>query len=329
VNPNSAVWWKRYAWTDPNGNGLYDRGEEGRLIQTSGGPTESLDPNIQDTYTNEAAVWFERELMANFGVRTGFLWRGQRQRYQKVNVNQPFDAFNVPVTIPDPGPDGVRGTADDGPGIPGYNLDAAHLALTPLNVTKNVPNSDDDYYTWEITGNKRFAKHWSLLSSFSYTKSNDNSGLYFGQRVRANNLILTPNDMINSDNGRYVFSTFTAKIHGTYEAPKEVRITPILRVQAGQPIGRVFVGTFNYGTANVLAEPFGTRRQDNIVIFDLRAEKVFTLAGGLKVSGFLDLFNLFNSNAEQNTSYNSGTSFLRPLNIIPPRIARIGGKITF
>jgi len=330
VNPNSAVWWKRYTWTDPNGNGLYDRGEEGRLIQTSGGPTESLDPNIQDTYTNEAAVWFERELMANFGVRTGFLWRGQRQRYQRVNVNQPFDAFNVPVTIPDPGPDGVRGTADDGPGILGYNLDAAHLALTtPLNVTKNVPNSDDDYYTWEITGNKRFAKHWSLLSSFSYTKSKDNSSLYFGQRVRANNLILTPNDMINSDNGRYVFSTFTAKIHGTYEAPKEVRITPILRVQAGQPIGRVFVGTFNYGTANILAEPFGTRRQDHIVIFDLRAEKVFTVPGGLKVSGFLDLFNLFNSNAEQNTSYNSGSSFLRPLNIIPPRIARIGGKITF
>ena len=38
----------------------------------------------------------------------------------------------------------------------------------------------------------------------------------------------------------------------------------------------------------------------------------------LKVSRFVDLFNLFNSNAEQNTSYNSGTSFLRPLNIIPP-----------
>src|SRR5260370_41690096 len=80
---------------------------------------------------------------------------------------------------------------------------------------------------------------------------------------------------------------------------------------------------------NVLAEPFGTRTQDNIAIFDLRVEKVFTLPRGVKVSGFLDLFNLFNSNAEQNTSYNSGTSFLRPLNIIPPRIARIGGEITF
>jgi hypothetical protein len=74
----------------------------------------------------------------------------------------------------------------------------------------------------------------------------------------------------------------------------------------------------------VLAEPIGTRHQDHIALFDLRAEKIFKLNRGLSVSGFLDAFNLFNANAEQNTSYNSGSSFLRPLNIIPPRIVRIG-----
>jgi hypothetical protein len=333
VNPNSAVWWKRYAWTDPNGNGIYDRGEEGRLLQTSGGPTESLDPNIKDPYTTETAVWFERELMNNFGVRTGFLWRGQRQRYQRVNVNQPFEAFNVPVAVRDPGPDGRLNTSDDGPSIQGFNLDAAHLALTtPLNVTMNVPGSKDDYYTWEVTGNKRFTNRWSLLAAFSWTKSYDNSSTYFGQRVRSvspNNLVLTPNDMINTEDGRYVFSAWTMKLHGTYEAPYQIMLTPILRVQSGQPIGRVFTNAFNYGTVTVLAEPFGTRHQDNIEIFDLRAEKKFTFAKRLKVSGILDIFNMFNSNAEQNTSYNSGTSFLRPLNIIPPRIARIGARVTF
>jgi hypothetical protein len=62
---------------------------------------------------------------------------------------------------------------------------------------------------------------------------------------------------------------------------------------------------------------------------DLRAEKVFSLSSRFKVSALLDLFNMFNTNAEQNTSYNSGSSFLRPLNIIPPRIVRIGARITF
>ena len=329
VNPNSAVWWRRYAWSDADRNGVYDPGEEGRLIQTSGGPTESLDPRIQDTYTRETAVWFEREMMNNFGLRTGFIWRGQRQRYQRVDVNQPFSAFTVPVTIADPGPDGRVGTADDGPGIQGLNLDAAHLGQAPHNVTQNVTNSDDDYYTWEVTGNKRFTNRWSLFATLSWTRSYDNANTYFGQRVRANNLVLTPNDKINTAGGRYRFSTYTMKFHGTYKAPFEMKVTPVVRVQSGQPIARVFVATFNYGTANVIAEPIGTRQQDNIVIFDMRGERTFTLSPRLKVSGIVDVFNLFNSNAEQNTSYNSGTSFLRPLNIIPPRILRIGARLTF
>jgi len=333
ANPNSSVWWKRYNWSDPNGNKIYDPGEEGTLIQSQGGPTESLDPNIRDTYTTEAAVWFEREVMTNFGVRTGFLWRGQRDRSLRQNVNQPYDAFNVPVVIRDPGPDGVLGNGDDGAPINGFNLDAAHTGLPTLNVTANVPDVDD-YYTWEATANKRFSRRWSMLATYSITKSKDNAGTYFGQRVRTNTFAFTPNDKINTEDGRYVFTAWTAKIHGTYEAPYAVKVTPILRLQAGQPIGRVFVplaaARFNYSNSvTVLAEPMGARHQDHIGLFDLRAEKIFNMPHGTRVSGFLDVFNVFNSNAEQNTSYNSGTSFLRPLNIIPPRIVRIGARFTF
>ena len=78
------------------------------------------------------------------------------------------------------------------------------------------------------------------------------------------------------------------KLHGTYEAAYGIRITPILRYQAGQPIGRVFVAStgLNYSTAvTVLAEPFGTRRQDDITLFDLRAEKVFALPRNLRRVG--------------------------------------------
>jgi hypothetical protein len=57
--------------------------------------------------------------------------------------------------------------------------------------------------------------------------------------------------------------------------------------------------------------------------------QVFPLPKGVKLSGIFDAFNLFNSNAEQNLSWSSGSSFLRPLNIIPPRIVRIGARVTF
>jgi hypothetical protein len=39
---------------------------------------------------------------------------------------------------------------------------------------------------------------------------------------------------------------------------------------------------------------------------------------------FLDVFNVLNANPEQNAIWSSGTSFLRPVTIVPPRIARAG-----
>ncbi|MBI2187795.1 MAG: TonB-dependent receptor [Acidobacteria bacterium] len=130
LTPNSGdggLWNRRFAWTDPNRNGVYDVGEEGRLISNAGGrASTALDPNLEDQYLHEVAAWYERELVANVGVRGGVIWRGTRQPYgtgnSSVNLNRPYDGFNVPVMIPDPGPDGRIGTGDDGAPIPGFNL---------------------------------------------------------------------------------------------------------------------------------------------------------------------------------------------------------------
>jgi hypothetical protein len=329
VNPNPQNWERRYAWTDPNGNGRWDPGEEGRLIQTRGGvAAEALDPNLKATYTREAVVWVERELMTNFGVRSGLVWRGQRQRFTRVNVNQPFDAFNVPILIPDPGPDGILRNADDGAPIPGFNLAPEYLDLPPVNVTMNVPNSDDHFYTWETTGTKRMSNGWSLMASFSYTWNYAHENSFMDTNFRQNSLPQTPNDLINTGKGgRIEFTDWSVKLHGTYEAPFGVKVTPLLRHQAGQAFGRTFVATLNYGNIRIAAEPLDTRRQDHITVFDTRLEKVFRVTANLKLSGFADFYNIFNSNAEQNIGWSSGTSWLRPVNIIPPRIVRFGTKL--
>lgn len=328
VNPNPQNWERRYAWTDPNRNGVWDPGEEGRLISTRGGvAAESLDPDLQNTFTREAIVWVERELVPNFGVRTGFVWRGQRQKYQRVNVNQPFDAFTAPTMIPDPGPDGVLRTADDGAPIPGFNLGEQFLTLPPRNVTRNV-EGDDDFYTWEITGTKRMTNRWSLMASFSHTWNQAHDSTFFDTGFRQNSTPLTPNDLINtSKDGRIEFTDWSVKVHGTIEAPWGVKVTPLLRHQAGQQFGRTFVATLNYGNVRIPAEKISTRRQDNITVFDTRLEKVFPLMASLKLSAFMDIYNMFNANAEQNISWSSGSSWLRPLNIIPPRILRVGTKL--
>jgi hypothetical protein len=151
--------------------------------------------------------------------------------------------------------------------------------------------------------------------------------VYFGNSVRNNANPVTPNDLINAGkDGRWEFATWQAKINGTFEAPWRVKVTPVLRHQAGQPFGRTFFATLNYGGVRIIAEPIDSRRQDNITIVDTRVEKVFALPAGRHVAGFIDVYNMFNTNAEQNMSWSSGSSFLRPLNIVPPRIVRFGTK---
>lgn len=331
VNENSNAWWRRYRWTDLNANGRWDEGEQGALVSSRGGAAlESLDPNIKNTRTDEIAAFFEHEIMANFGVRGGYVWRGIRNQYARVNAAQPYSAFTVPVQVADPGPDGRIGTADDGPPITAMDLAPAFRGLTPINMTTNVAGGDADYHTLEVTGTKRMSNHWSLLASYGWTKSFDNGLTALqGNTIRQNALPATPNDKINAPDGRFEYTRSTAKISGTFETPLwGIGISPMLRYQAGIPYGRTFASTLSYGSVRFLAEPLGTRRQDAIVIADVRVEKNAKWSGR-DLSVFVDVYNLTNDNPAQNLQWSSGTAFNRPLSIVPPRLARIGLKVNF
>jgi outer membrane receptor protein involved in Fe transport len=336
VNENSNAWWRRYRWIDSNGDGRWNPGEQGATPTSSRGGValESLDPALEDTRTDEVAVFLERELMPSFGIRAGYVWRGLRNQYARINVAQPYEAFTVPVSIPDPGPDGRAGTADDRSPIAGFDLAPAYRGLAPVNMTTNVRNGDGDFHTFEITGTKRMSQRWSLLASYGYTKSFDNGNTaYLGNSVRANALPATPNDEINTTEGRHEYDRQTVKLAGTWNTPWwAVSFSPMLRYQQGFPFGRTFAtsgSTLSYGSVRILAEPFGTRRQDDIVITDLRLEKTFGMGSRRDVSAFFDVYNMFNANPEQNLQWSSGTAFNRPLSIVPPRLARIGVKVNF
>lgn len=94
----------------------------------------------------------------------GFAYRGIRNNRQRLDANRPFSAYNVPVSLKDPGPDGVVGTTDDGAIIQGYNLDPALAGLKPDNVTTMVPDRYG-YYNL-LNANPLEAMNWSSGSSF-------------------------------------------------------------------------------------------------------------------------------------------------------------------
>jgi len=330
IQGNSSSWWRRYRWTDSNNNNRWEPGEEGALVDRRGGAaTESLDPDLKNTYTKEFATFLERELMSNFGVRAGYVYRGQRQQYGRYNINRLDNVFTLPVAVRDPGPDGVLGNADDGAPLAAMDIGTEFRTLPIVNRQINV-DSPADYHTFEITGTKRMSNRWSLLASYGWTKSFDQAATIQGNSIRGNGLAVNPNDRINANaDGQLIYTRSTVKVNGTWQTPFwDIAISPLVRYQQGIPFGRTFQSSLSYGSVRFLAEPLGTRRQDNIFITDVRVEKSQKFSGR-DISVFFDLYNMFNANPAQNLQWSSGTAFNRPLSIVPPRLARLGVKLNF
>ena len=325
VNENPPDWFRRHQWADLNGNGVWNPGEEGTLIQQRGGAGSArLDPDLKDTRTDEAAAWVEHELIPNFGIHAGYVYRRISDLTVTENANRPMSAYTVPTTQRDPGPDGAVGTSDDGALFNMFNLNPANLALGTVNFRTNGEGTAE-FHNFEITGTKRSTGRWSLQASFAYRWNRDHENNYFGNEVRLLDTPSTPNDLINTTGGRHYFTTWSSKVNGTIEVFRGWRVTPALRHQSGQPFGRTFLATLNYGSQRILAEPIGAQRQDHLTVFDFRAERVFRIRGKA-LAPFFDVYNLGNSDAASNIAWSSGGSYLLPSTIIGPRLLRVGVK---
>ncbi len=141
----------------------------------------------------------------------------------------------------------------------------------------------------------------------------------------------TPNGAFDEDTTRWDF-----KLSGTYEAPYGFRLSPLVRHQAGANFARQIsvgagaataAGAIFSGTVNV--EPLNSNRHDNITVLDVRIDRSFTVGRGVRMRGFLDLFNITNTNAAESRTITTGTAYLRPTAVLAPRTMRIGARLSF
>ncbi len=353
LNPNTGTQYTEYAWTDRNGDRLWQDGEQGAVRAQFGGTANVLiDPSLKNSFTNEFSTWLERELPGNIGARVGFVWKMDRDGYQQFNRNRPVSEYNVPTTATDIGPDGRAGTGDERT-VSAFNLNPINLALPIVNFVTNPGGFDADYKSVEVGATKRFAKKWSMVGSFLYTWTSEFGTSYLSSGAGSNGgssaslfsgfagtvgFPITPNGQTTPSE----FTTWNFKIHGSYEPGWGLRITPIYRMQQGYPYGRVFAATLNYGAQNFQAEPITAHRHQTVKQLDFRAEKKFNLSssGRAKLGVIFDVYNVFNANPELNIRATTGTltisessavipTYNTPITILPPRIARLSARLSW
>ena len=174
--------------------------------------------------------------MPNFAVHVGYVYRRIDNLNVNVNANRPFSAYNVPTTIRDPGPDGVLGNGDDGPGIPGFNLSAAALAAPVVNTRTNLPGLSE-FHTIEYSANRRQTGRWSLAASGSIRLNRDNDTGYFGQTIRTVQASAPQRTQPTRRMRAFRLLDVDVQLNSTIDAGWDLHVTPALRVRSGQPYG--------------------------------------------------------------------------------------------
>ena len=313
VNPNTANQYSDYDWNDLNDDRVYQDGEETTLHRRVGGiANASIDADLKNSYTDEASVFVEREVIPDLGVRAGFVWKKDSDGWQQLNVAAAVQRLQRAGDDRRSGPDGnaapPRTTARSPRSI--WTTPPA-ASTTDHNVPRLRRNLQD----------ARVRREQALQQSLVVDRV---VLVHLDARVRQQLLQQPLRDAPPATSRSSAVSrstptntpststrTGTSKFSGTVDAGWGLRVTPVWKVQSGAPYGRFFSSpaliTTNPSQA-ILVEPIGTRRQDTVSCLDFRVEKQLPFATG-RGGPVPRLFNTFNSNTAVNINWGSGASF--------------------
>jgi hypothetical protein len=323
ANPNTTEKSATYQWNDRNGDRRWQPGEEGAETARSLEGSILLDPNITAPSTHEASVWLERQLNEVMGFRTGFVYKSEDDLIGTFVPGRSAlnGAYSVAFPFTDIGPDGRANTGDEQT-ITLYGMPRELQNQFPLTqVVMNIPERYSRFKTLEAALTKRYGNRWSAQLGGAFTWMTNNP------ETVANSYPQTPDRPGVVDRTQW-----NLKATASYDGPWGVRLSPVLRHQSGVNFARQISVPGSAGNAFGLIFPSSTiyadaadaNREDNIWVFDIRAEKTVNFTDRLRSRLFFDLFNITNSSASETITRTTGVNYLRPAAILAPVTARLG-----
>jgi hypothetical protein len=321
---------------DLNGNKLVDGPNElGRELQRLGGAGfVKIDRDIDHPYGQELSTHLEHELLPSLSVRGSYVYKMTRNEWAEVDLAR-MNAYTIPFTFVDLGPDNIRGTADD---------QALQLLDRPRDTPSNrvytnpgnvgLPSFDGDYHTVEFAINRRLKNRWLLLTSFEHTWADDfrnpaqASTSTLNAVRQATAYLWRPNQR---NLGRQQSTFWNYKLLGRYEFPLGFSVAASYKLQSGFNWARnISVPLPNAGSETVFAQPINANRAPNVHILDFRAEKRIGLGGRRgSVTAMLDVFNALNADVATNFRLTSGPLFQELIALLDPRAVRFGVRYQF
>ena len=355
ANPLGYVSYAYAVGADANGDGIVQRNE---LLKwqnffyydpknpTSISGTVRVDYGMKPPHTDEFIIGGERELMPDFSVGANFTYRKSNDfstlRGEKTQGGNNFYTradFQVAGTTP------ATYTSADGlyhftvPAVTYYDLKPG-VPAPQFSVLTNRPGYSQKYQGLEVTATKRLSHNWMLRGNISFNDWTESCSAeaspdptpFLGNCPGGQ---VTQRSAGSGAFGNvFISSKWSFNVTGLYQLPWDFNIGASLTGRQGYPEPfRITSGNLDPNLTvsdNVVLEPVGTRRFDNVYELDLRAAKDFRFFNRVGVTLSADLFNVPNKRTvlQRNTSFDTSTAG-RITELQSPRVWRFGAKVSF
>jgi hypothetical protein len=336
-NPNS-LGGSVYQWIASDPGSPFGPAELGRLLLRFGGPYSSISPTLRRPDSDEFDVGAEFRPARSSVARVELFRRDEKNRIAAIDTGVGPQAF-TPVSIQDPGPDGIPGTFDDqtltvyaqNPATFGQDryllTNPAGLRMLNTGILAEVG-----------TGWRGLTLHASFVAEKSYGPTNPGDAFYENDPGVIGALFLDPNTTVHAAGRIFVDRAYAGKVQAAYRLPAawgRIELASVAVYTDGLVFARRLLvtglpqGPFLVATT-VRGSPEGGNRAQYAINWNLRIGREFGLPIG-RLAVFGDILNVTNAGQSLQQNDLSGPSFnLRlPVLIQPPRMVRLGFRYSF
>jgi len=345
---------------DRNGDGIAQIGEilfnQGLVSATGFDPTDptrlstvnTVDSNVKAPITHELLIGMDRELVANFGVSATFTYRLMNDLTWKVPTGVKRSDYIQTGNL-------TGSVAELGAyNVPLYALRTS-LAPPAGQTETNRPEYHQRYWGVEFSATKRMSNHWMARVGFStndWREYFDDPELAiidptpapadrlpnrpFAGPLVDGGLVVRKSGGSGKSNIFLVAPKYQIVANGSYQGPWGMNFGGNLVTRQGyaEPFFQSNVSTGDsLGRKEVLlTTTVDDFRLPAVTSLDARIEKKFTF-GAANLALDFDVFNILNSGTILGKQYDARltgpTGFGNVLEIMNPRIARLGVRFTF
>jgi len=293
------------------------------------GTSYSYDPNLKMPFMREYMAAVEHELFKDASLSLTFFYRKLARAIGTVNTLGQYEK----ITIVNPGPDGITGTADDSTidvwnqTNPGQN---AYLITNPRKGQSPAMIEEPEHHAsgFQVVLNKRFSHRWQATISYVYSVSKGNI-----QRPPVADMGMDPNLFINESgpNARYSGQPHFLKFLGNVLLPLDINLGIYFYYISPHTYRPYFGAVLNQGYETIYAEPWGKYRVDPQRNINLNLAKIFKMSN-FSFTLLADVYNLLNSHDvrwDYDVFGSYGSYFGKIFSIQNPRTFRVGFRIAY